>query len=955
MTTIAEVDVIINAKLGPLMKSAKGAERAVADLDKRLNKLASKKYAPRVSPVVGSTRDLAMLERRLTNVAKNKKVMIEPKVGSTRDLAALEARLKKIGAGSNVHFNAATGSVDNLRSSVSRLAMVAGAAFGVNEIRKYADAWTEAGNKLRAASEIAGVQTRSLEEVNKIASETRSGITETVDLYAKLIRAASGVAKSESEIAVATATVNKAFKAGGATMQEQISGITQLGQALGSGILQGDELRSLRENAPIIAEAIAKEFDTTIAGLKKLGEEGKLTSDRVFKAIVAAAGEVDAAFKQTNATIGDSFTNLSNKLTEYIGHMDASLGITKTITTVLGGLAENFTSVANAAAAAGIVLTAAFGRGSILAMAGALLNPWVALAAAVAATTYAVSELWDEILPLQGSFATLGDYAGAVWDMIAQGASDASRAISETFSTITNALSDALDMDMSDVVGGVGDALNTAAGLYRDYANGVIETMMKMYDLVSAAFTQLPSAVAEGIVGGINAMVSIVVAGINKVIGAVNTAIGAINSLSSYFGGNTFGNIDELSFDGIKNNFAGSGKKLAETVNDILTREGKDYVGTAGKAIGEAVDEAVAGLTARANQRAKDRIAAQKDADSDPSAGGAFGGSTAGFGGGSGLGSGGGGGGGGGKGRKRQSDWQKEIDQIKERTAALNAETEAQRQVNPLIQDYGFAATQAKAAQDLLTAAQKSGIAVGKELTDVQKLLAGDFEGLTPAAREQAQSILDLATAYAQAEVEASRLEEQQEFVKNQFEDFRQTSRDALGGFISDLKEGKSASEALGNALAKVADSLLNSGLDALFGTGNFGGGGFGGGLFGMLFGGGGLFSFDGGGYTGGGSRSGGMDGKGGFLAMLHPDETVIDHTKVPSRQFNPGVSAGGKPTEIAIRLETNTDTGVITEIADQRVKSAAPTIVKASVSESQKQTKKNMGGYIANTQIREY
>ena len=47
------------------------------------------------------------------------------------------------------------------------------------------------------------------------------------------------------------------------------------------------------------------------------------------------------------------------------------------------------------------------------------------------------------------------------------------------------------------------------------------------------------------------------------------------------------------------------------------------------------------------------------------------------------------------------------------------------------------------------------------------------------------------------------------------------------------------------------------------------------------------MFSFDGGGYTGGGSRSGGVDGKGGFYAIMHPQETVIDHTKSSSNTVN--------------------------------------------------------------------
>ncbi len=229
-------------------------------------------------------------------------------------------------------------------------------ALSAREIVQYADAWTVAENKIAAASQVSGRQARSLSDLNNIADETRSGITETADLYAKLLRATKDVAESEEEVARATEITNKAFKAGGAAASEQAAGILQLAQGLSSGILQGDELRSLRENAPLIAQAIADEFRTTIGGLKELGAEGKLTADRVFRAILNAQQPIEAAFAQTNATIGDGFQRLRNALTEYIGNGDDAIGITDKLAGALGFLAENL----ELATVAGVALGARF-------------------------------------------------------------------------------------------------------------------------------------------------------------------------------------------------------------------------------------------------------------------------------------------------------------------------------------------------------------------------------------------------------------------------------------------------------------------------------------------------------------------------------------------------------------------------------------------------------------------
>lgn len=168
-----------------------------------------------------------------------------------------------------------------------------------------------------------------------------------------------------------------------------------------------------------------------------------------------------------------------------------------------------------------------------------------------------------------------------------------------------------------------------------------------------------------------------------------------------------------------------------------------------------------------------------------------------------------------GGGGSRGDSFQREIEQIKERTASLNAEAAAQATVNPLVDDYDYAITKARATQELLNAAQKAGIAITPELKAKIDLLA---EG------------------YANATAEGNRLQESQDRTRQIAEDFGDLGKDVMGGFIQDLRDGKSASEALGNALEKVADKLLDITLDSLFsGKGGLFGGGKGGLLGGLL------------------------------------------------------------------------------------------------------------------------
>lgn len=169
---------------------------------------------------------------------------------------------------------------------------------------------------------------------------------------------------------------------------------------------------------------------------------------------------------------------------------------------------------------------------------------------------------------------------------------------------------------------------------------------------------------------------------------------------------------------------------------------------------------------------------------------------------------------------------------------ALMAEAGIRSQLNPLVNDYDRALTRLEVAQKLLNEAQEQGVAVGIELKDVQQLLAGNFANLTPEAQKQAEAILRAADSYSQWTAEMKKTTEAQEKLKETSEEWTETSKDIFKGFLNDLRAGKSATEALGNALDKLADKLMDAGIDALFSQNGLGG--LFNNFFGGIFGGGG-------------------------------------------------------------------------------------------------------------------
>lgn len=183
-------------------------------------------------------------------------------------------------------------------------------------------------------------------------------------------------------------------------------------------------------------------------------------------------------------------------------------------------------------------------------------------------------------------------------------------------------------------------------------------------------------------------------------------------------------------------------------------------------------------------------------------------------------------------------------------------------------------------------------------ITDEMREAARIYEETRSAAERYADEIDDLQQlhemGYLSAETYSRAVAKIDEEYRNASEAgqfFNEISEDLKNGILDAIVEGENLADVFEDLAKSIAKAALEA---ALFGSGPFaqgGGGGIFGSLFGGLLGGGfkpnttfgsfiGLPSMDGGGYTGSGSRSGGLDGKGGFLAMMHPQETVIDHSR---------------------------------------------------------------------------
>lgn len=724
--------------------------------------------------------------------------------------------------------NSVSGSLSRMGRATSTAIAAIGVSLSVGQLRTYADTWQDMANKIAAAGEkterVAAVQ----DKIASVAIASRADLKATSDLYVGLTRSTEQLGASQAQVMRVVETVNKAFAVGGASAAEQAGGILQLNQALSSGVLQGDELRSIRENAPLVAKAIADEFGVAIGGLKELGAEGELTGDRVFQALLKASASIDDQFSKTSATVSQSFTNLSTALTRYFGQLDRATGASQAFAQGIQVIANNIDAVMRGAAVIGVALAAAFAP-AIVAGAAALAAPLIGvagIATGVVAAAAAMAVFGDNVKPIAGDIATVVDYAAVGFQMVAQQGGAAASYLYEQFAKASDLIVAALSATGDNATfEKIAEAAKTAVNL-------VIGTFTFAVAQIQTVWNGLGPAMVASIVGAMNAVIATVEAAMQRIATSVNNVITMLGGAARAVP--TFGRID--------NSYAEAGTAAAKQFGDNFKLLTRDYIGEAGAELAKGLEE----VRKKANERAATRAAAGAkpldmgdiNAKLTPPVG------TGDKGGGGKKGKGGG-----------PDEFQREIENIEKRTLAFGREQAALRLS-------AYEAAKAEASFKLLDAAKAAGIPV------------------TDAMRARVEALSD---AYAKAKTSLDAAKEQQEA----FNDLQKFMGNSISGFLSDVVSGgKNAEKAMMNLTKKIADAALQA---ALLGEGPFGkilglGGKDGGtgGLIGMLFKGvTGKEGFAAGGFTGAGGK---RQPKG----IVHAGEYVMDAETV-RRAGGPG------------------------------------------------------------------
>ncbi|WP_099539897.1 tape measure protein [Stenotrophomonas maltophilia] len=275
-----------------------------------------------------------------------------------RDMAAIQSSMS----------DAARRGADEVAAGFRRVAFEAvgltSALVAVKAAVGKADEWTNLNNRLRLVTQGQAQFAAAQADVIRIAGAARQPLGATAELYQRIAMNQEALGLSGSDLARVVETISKTMVISGTSAAGADAALVQLGQAFASGTLRGEELNSVLEQAPALAQAIAKGLNVPIGKLRELGAAGKLSSEQVINALQNQAGAVDDAFGKMDSTVGQAMTLFNNNLQVMIGRADEATGASKLLAAGIGALGSNLESVAvaGAAVASGPLLKALLAR-----------------------------------------------------------------------------------------------------------------------------------------------------------------------------------------------------------------------------------------------------------------------------------------------------------------------------------------------------------------------------------------------------------------------------------------------------------------------------------------------------------------------------------------------------------------------------------------------------------------
>lgn len=422
-------------------------------------------------------------------------------------------------------------------------------------------------------SEYLAVQRQLLD----VANNTYASFESTANLYVSTSNALKDYGYTQQEILTFTEATNNAMAIGGVQAQQQAAALMQLSQALGSGVLQGDEFKSIAKAAPILLDTIAEYMGKSRAEIKKLGSEGQLTADVIFKAISGASEKFGEQAAKMPMKMGQALTVFSNNWQSMVSKLLNDSGAMSGIAAVIKLIADNLNLVVPIVAGFAVAVAAATVQviGLNVAM---LANPFGIIAVSIGVVIGLIAEFGDKIDVFGDGWSNLSDVIQAVWEIITETIGDAVDTVKSWFGDLT--------AWVDEKVGGWSSlfrrVMNFISSTIGAYVNVYINIFATGWMLIKEAANDLPKFFANlGKTIG-NVFISAIEWMINKAVGMINSMIDFANKAASMVGISGIEKLNNVKIGRMDD--GGMGKRIGdsltkdrvgEMVNNIKERAAK--------------------------------------------------------------------------------------------------------------------------------------------------------------------------------------------------------------------------------------------------------------------------------------------------------------------------------------------------------------------------------------------
>lgn len=249
-----------------------------------------------------------------------------------------------------------------VKSSAAGLAGAWAGAFATHQLISFADTWNQMNGRLRLASSSSDDFATAQQTLMQISQRTGTSLEANSNLYSRIAQSMRDAGYASSDVAKVTETVATSLKLSGASTQEASSVITQLSQALASGVLRGEEFNSIMENGGRLVKLLANGLGTTVGGLRNMANNGELTTAKIVP-LLTNVEILRKEFDTLPESISGSAQKVQNAFMAWVGGANDAVGASSTLSGVLDGLSNNMDSVANTAGVlVGVGLARYFGN-----------------------------------------------------------------------------------------------------------------------------------------------------------------------------------------------------------------------------------------------------------------------------------------------------------------------------------------------------------------------------------------------------------------------------------------------------------------------------------------------------------------------------------------------------------------------------------------------------------------